>query len=50
VCKSFFKDIGIILLRALNVAFQNGKLSDYQRLGIITCLPKPGKPKEGGNI
>jgi hypothetical protein len=44
--KKIRKDICIPLLRALNYAFQNGKLSAYQRLGIITCLPKPGKPKE----
>ena len=44
--KFFWKDISPFLLRSLNTAFETGKLSNYQRLGIITCLPKPGKPKE----
>jgi len=44
--KFFWKDIGIYLLRSIKETYNKEKLSDYQRLGVITCLPKPGKTKE----
>jgi hypothetical protein len=42
----FWRDLGSLLIRALNQSFRKGQLSNYQRLGVITYLPKPGKPKE----
>ena len=44
--KFFWSDIGIYLVRCLKETFRKQKLSNYQRLGIITCLPKPGKQRE----
>jgi hypothetical protein len=33
------------MLRSFNETFWKENLSKSQRLGIITCLPKPGKEK-----
>ena len=44
--KFFWSDIGTYLVRSLKETFLKQKLSNYQRLGIITCLPKPGKQRE----
>lgn len=43
--KFFWKDVGVYVLRAINDAYQEGKMSITQRRGLITCLPKPGKSK-----
>ena len=43
--KFFWKDLGQFLLRSLNYSYSSGQLSITQRRGIITCLPKPGKPR-----
>jgi len=44
--KFFWNDIGTYLVRSLKETFNIQKLSNFQRLGIITCLPKPGKQRE----
>ena len=44
--KFFWKDLGIFVIRALNCGFKKGELSSTQKQGIITCLPKPDKPKQ----
>ena len=41
----FWHDIKYFLLRSFREAFQKGNLSISQTQGIITCLPKDGKPK-----
>ena len=43
--KFFFKDIGDFLVRSINYGFMTGSLSVTQRQGVITCIPKEGKPK-----
>lgn len=43
--KFFFKDIGIFLVRSLNEGYFKKQLSRTQVQGIITCIPKEGKPK-----
>ena len=44
--KFFFKDIGNFLVRSANEGFDKGKLSITQYQGVITCIPKDGKPKQ----
>jgi len=44
--KFFYNDIGEYLLKSYNHAFSSGALSVTQRLGVITCLPKPNKDRE----
>jgi len=44
--KFFLCDIGIFLLRSLNFGFSKGCLSVTQRQGVITCIPKDGRPKQ----
>ena len=44
--KFFFSDLGTFLVNSLNYAFTSGKLSITQRLGVITCIPKPNKARE----
>ena len=44
--KAFFPDIGIFLVRSFNEAFSKGELSVTQYQGVITCIPKDGKPKQ----
>ncbi len=44
--KFFWKDLGDILLQNLNNGYETGRLSITQRQGIVTSLPKPGKPRE----
>lgn len=41
--KSFWSKIGPIIVKSINYAFNNGKLSDSQRRGVITLIPKDGK-------
>ncbi len=41
--KHFWSDIGEIVTNAFNVAFESGKLSITQRLGIISVIPKKDK-------
>ena len=44
--KFFFKDIGKYFIRSLNEGLEKGELSVTQYQGVITCLPKEGKPKQ----
>jgi hypothetical protein len=43
--KVFFNDIKIPLVKCLNESLDNGKFSVSQCQGLITCIPKEGKPK-----
>ena len=43
--KMFWKDLGYFVVRSLNYGYEYGTLSQTQRQGIITCIPKDGKPK-----
>ena len=43
--KFFWKDIGLFVCRSLNEGYQNGKLSQFQSQGIITCIPKEEKDR-----
>ena len=43
--KMFWKDLGHFVVRSLNYGYEYGTLSQTQRQGIITCIPKDGKPK-----
>ena len=43
--KFFWQDLGVYILRSINCAYENGLLSVTQKQGIITCLPKPNKPR-----
>ena len=46
---NFFKfvwsDLGYFLLRAINACFENEKLLDLFKRGVITCIPKGSKDK-----
>ena len=44
--KFFWSDLHPFLLNSLNYAYHTGSFSITQRQGVITCLPKDGKPKE----
>ena len=43
----FFKFFWIdFILKSVNYAYKNGSLSVTQNQGIITCIPKPNKPRQ----
>jgi hypothetical protein len=42
----FWNELKYSMLRSFNETFKKEILSNSQKLGIITCLPKPGKDKE----
>ena len=44
--KAFWPEIGYLLVRSFNFAFETGSLSVSQKQGLITLIPKPGKSKE----
>ena len=44
--KFFWRDIGVLLVRAINFGYTSGELSSTQKEGIITCIPKGDKPKQ----
>ena len=44
-CKFFWIDIQIHAIKSLDLAYENSLLSVSQKQGLITCLPKEGKPK-----
>ena len=44
--KFFWVDLGQFILRSLNYAHREGSLSVTQKMGIITCLPKPDKNRQ----
>lgn len=41
----FWKDIGIFLWRSIKYGYDNQTLSNFQRQGIITCIPKEGRDR-----
>jgi hypothetical protein len=43
--KFFWKDIGKFFLRSINAGYRKEHLTASQLYGIITCIPKPGKPR-----
>lgn len=42
----FGKQLGPLVVHALNQSLKDGELSSTQKEGIITCIPKPDKPQE----
>ena len=44
--KFFWVDLGKFILRSVNYAYKNDSLSVTQNQGIITCIPKPNKPRQ----
>ena len=44
--KCFWKQLGPLVVRALNNAFEDGELSTTRKEGIITCSPKDDKPRD----
>ena len=44
--KAFLPYIGVFVVRSFNEAFRKGELSVTQYQGVITCIPKDGKPKQ----
>ena len=44
--KNFLVDLKSFICRAINETFSKGKFFPTQRLGIITCIPKPGKMRK----
>ena len=44
--KMFLKNIGNFVIRSLNYGYDTGELSNTQKQGIITCIPKEGKPRQ----
>ena len=44
--KFFWLDINKYLINSLNHAFKTGELSISQKQGLITCIPKPDKPRD----
>lgn len=43
--KFFLNDLGYFLLRAINTCFENEKLLDSLKRGVISCIPKGNKDK-----
>lgn len=44
--KKFWVGLVQFIIRSLNYAYRDGSLSVTQKLGIITCLPKPNKNRQ----
>ena len=44
--KFFWNDLGHFMLRAINYGFEIGELSESQKQGVITCIPKGNKDKQ----
>ena len=44
--KFFWVDLGHFIIRAINHSYFIGEMSNVQKLGIITCIPKPNKCKQ----
>ena len=44
--KFFWIDIGHYIVRSINYSYNIKEMSNVQKLGIITCIPKPNKSKE----
>ena len=44
--KFFWKDLGIFLVESINYGFQQKEMSNTQKEGIITCIPKGNKSRK----
>jgi len=44
--KFFWRELGDFIVRAINYGYFSVELSESQRLGIITCIPKGDKPRQ----
>ena len=44
--KFFWKDLGHFIVKSLNYGFKKGELSNTQKEGIITCIPKGNKSRK----
>lgn len=44
--KNFWKDLGSFITWAINTSYELLHFSETNKLGIITCIPKEGKPKQ----
>ena len=44
--KIFWNKLGHFVVRSLNYGYEVSELSSTQKQGIITCIPKEGKPKQ----
>lgn len=44
--KKILKDLGSFITRAINNSYELLHFSETYKLGIITCIPKEGKPKQ----
>ena len=42
----FWNDLKYPMLKSFQESYEKQVLADSQKLGVITCLPKPGKPRE----
>ena len=42
----FWKDLGTFTTRAINQSYKSNQFSEPNKLGVITCIPKHGKPKQ----
>ena len=43
--KTFWPQLGHVFHDCINQCYLEGKLTDSQTYGLITCLPKPGEPR-----
>ena len=43
--KLFWVDLGKFIVKSVNDAYKNGSFSVTQNQGIITCIPKPNRPR-----
>ena len=43
--KFFWVELGKFIVKSVNYAYKNGSLSVTKNQGIITCIPKPNKPR-----
>ena len=44
--KFFWIDLKSFIIRAINTAYETGEMSNMNKLGIITCIPKQDKSKQ----
>lgn len=44
--KFFWSDLSHFIIRSKNFGFRKQELSVTQKFGLITCIPKPDKPKQ----
>ena len=43
--KFFWIDLHYFIIRSINYSYSIIEMSNAQKLGVITCIPKPDKPK-----